>query len=52
MMQAIILVQAMMQTTMLVQAIMQITGDGGVHDKWFLTFFFHHYAPNWVSPIP
>jgi hypothetical protein len=52
MMQVTILVQAMMQATMLVQVIMQITSDGGVHDKWSLTFFLHHYAANWVSPIP
>jgi hypothetical protein len=37
---------------MLVQAMMQATGDGGVGDRWFLTFCLCHYAPNWVSPIP
>jgi hypothetical protein len=52
MMQVTILVQMMMHATMLIQAIMQAIGDGGVCDKWSLTIFFHHYAPNWVFPIP
>jgi hypothetical protein len=50
--QTTILIQAMMHATMLVQEMMQVTNDGGVYDKWSLTFSFHHYAPNWVSPIP
>jgi len=52
MMQVIILVQMMMHATMLMQAMMQAIDDGGVCDKWSLTFFFHHYASNWVFPIP
>jgi len=40
MMQVIILVQMMMHATMLMQAMMQAIDDGGVCDKWSLTFFF------------